>query len=586
MKTLKLFNAVVKRESSETHFVDNNGFIIESGAIWAKDKIISYYEGERLSGNDLNKTFHKSWAKIQNSSRTELMVHQIMHYISTYGSNFTSEIYIPNEILEIPDVNLIYKVIKAYTVEELINKCLSMLKSGVALKEETINDIISVLADELNYTFTGKEGIKNKEAIIKIADMYNVLPYDISYFFRYVIYKATGESILIKNQRTILLIRKSNYNPVYHFKQFGLERLAEVFNRFKPLFLAFKGKCPATINKISKLSKRYHKPLASNILNSVTCEYITDDNKHWLDNATPFALFKALFACHSRVVNKQDTFVYNIRNGKSYTKENSVVDAVYYNYVVLNDYLKKHMDLRGKKIFLPSGIKYSIPTSEKMFVGNIPIGTTFYGDKLAIGVYWENNWGARDLDISSLNIGGKIGWNSEYKQNDELFYSGDITNAPNGAVEYIYAKLLTDPTLILNNVFSGDSKCGYKIIVGSGDEVDRNYMMDPNKLILAEKCVSPQTQTMLGIIIPENNTQKFVILNIGSGSLHVSGNNKNSIMATKALFQQWQNPIYFNDLISMCGAELVEDPKEADFDFSLNLLEKDTFIKFIYENYK
>jgi len=39
---------------------------------------------------------------------------------------------------------------------------------------------------------------------------------------------------------------------------------AEIFNRFKPLFLAFKTKCPKTINKISKLSKTYHKPLVSN----------------------------------------------------------------------------------------------------------------------------------------------------------------------------------------------------------------------------------------------------------------------------------------------------------------------------------
>jgi hypothetical protein len=63
--------------------------------------------------------------------------------------------------------------------------------------------------------------------------------------------------------------------------------------------------------------------------------------------------------------------------------------------------------------------------------------------------------GARDLDLSGLNIAGKIGWNAAYNQGDgQLMYSGDMTSAPNGAVEYLYAnKGLSTPTLVMNNVF-------------------------------------------------------------------------------------------------------------------------------------
>ncbi|MEL6657337.1 MAG: hypothetical protein AAFP77_00090 [Bacteroidota bacterium] len=46
-----------------------------------------------------------------------------------------------------------------------------------------------------------------------------------------------------------------------------------------------------------------------------------------------------------------------------------------------------------------------------MFVGNIPTGSKFYGKAMAVGVYWENAWGARDLDLSGLNIAFEQGGN-------------------------------------------------------------------------------------------------------------------------------------------------------------------------------
>ena len=60
MKTLKLFNAVTAKPSTDKPFVSEDGFIIEPDALWAKDKILAYYKKEKLDGNDLNKTFHKS----------------------------------------------------------------------------------------------------------------------------------------------------------------------------------------------------------------------------------------------------------------------------------------------------------------------------------------------------------------------------------------------------------------------------------------------------------------------------------------------------------------------------------------------
>ena len=598
MNTLKLFNAVVEKKDMlgafASPFVSDAGYVIVPEARWAKDRILDFYEKEKLSGNDLNKTFYKSWKKVVDSTRYELFSDQIRHYLSTYGSNFQDEIFIPDGVVDLPELKLKYKVIRTYTKEEMVKKCLQLLKSGIALKEETIDIILTVLVDELHYEFTGKEGIRNKEAVVKIADLYGILPSDVMEFFRYIIYRATGQSLLIKSNDLIAKIKTTTYNPSVQFKKFGLKKLAEIFNRFKPLFLAFKPKCGATINRIGKLSKTHHKPMISNPLNSVTSSFLNHDDIHWLDNATPFALFKAMSACHTRM-NGQSSFVYRIRNGKSWvTKEeivdNGMVEVNVGNYNRLLNYLKERFDLSDKKIFLPKDIKYALPTSEKMFVGNIPTGTRFYGNKLAVGIYWRDDWGARDLDLSGVNVDGKIGWNAGYYDSgNTLVFSGDITSAPNGAVEYLYARDgLSAPTLVQNNVYSGDPECDYKIVIGKGDKMSRDYMMNPNNLFAEVKCKSVQQQTILGIFLPadkHNTRQYFTLLNFGAGHVRVSGHSPLTSIATEALVQQWSRPLSFNKIVKLLGAEVVNLKEEADFNYELDSLEKDSFTK-IFETLK
>ena len=385
--------------------------------------------------------------------------------------------------------------------------------------------------------------------------------------------------MLIKSNELIELVKSTNFNPSVHFNKFGLENLAEIFNRFKPLFLAFKKQCPKTINKLSKLSKTYHKPLVHNPLNFATSVILSGTEKHWLDNATPYALFKVLSACYSRY-RGQDTFVYRIRNGKSWAQKNETTPVNEINYKFLLDYMRDRFNISNKKIYLPEDIKFALPTSEKMFVGNFPTGTRFYGERLAVGIYWEDSWGARDLDLSGINIGGKVGWDSKYNQNGYLMYSGDITSAPNGAVEYLYAKNgLELPTIIQNNVYSGDNDCGYKIIIGKGDKISREYMINPNNLFAEIKCNSVQKQTVLGIVIPKKERQCFVLLNFGAGQTRVSGRGKASDLTIEALYQQWSKPYSFNKLLGLLNANIVDKPELSDYDFSLYKLERDSFIK-------
>lgn len=582
MLTLKYFNAVLARPTATNEpYISEQGFVIMPEAIWAKDRIINFYTEESLNGNDLNKTFHKSWKKIKESSRSELLIPQILHYLTTYGSDFTEEAYIPNEVLKVPDVKLKYKLIRGLTKEEMTEKCLDLLRSGIALKEETVDDLLSILTDELEYNFTGNEGIKNKEAIVKIADLYHVYPTNPVEFLRYIIYRTTDTSLLIKNDELIEMIRGGSYNPSVPFKEYGLDKLSQIFNRYKPLFLAYKSKCPKTINKIAKLSKTHHKPLVTNALNEVTQRTLDDGDIHWLDNATPYALFKALSACYTRM-RGQNAFVYRIRNGKTWAQERDVLMGVVpINYVFILDYLKSRYSFAEKSFYMPKNVHYALPTSEKMFVGNIPTGTRFSGKKMAVGIYWENEWGANDLDLSGWNIGGKVGWNSSYNQGGgNLMFSGDITHAPNGAVEYLYANRgLSEPTLVINNVFSGSDTAEYKIIIGKGDKISKDYMMNPNNLFADIRTECVQNQMVLGIFIPEGDKQSFVVLNFGAGHARVSGYSETAEIATKALYQQWSYPLGFTEIIKTLGGKVTEDKEKADYDFSLDKLDRDSFTK-------
>ena len=144
---------------------------------------------------------------------------------------------------------------------------------------------------------------------------------------------------------------------------------------------------------------------------------------------------------------------------------------------------------------------------------------------------------------------------------------------------YLYAKNgLNEPTLVNCNIFSGQGNCEYKIIVGKGDKIDYNFMMNPNNLFLETKCQSVQKQNILGMLIPEEEKLCFVILNFGAGQSRVSGNSEITITATKALFQQWSDPISLREIIIGLGGEIVSEIEKSDFNLSLDNLQKDSFI--------
>lgn len=580
--TLKLFNCVPAKEGTQAKLYIQHGLILDQNAVWADKQIQEYYQSNLLKGEDLNKTFHKSWLKILDSTREDLLVEQLKHYFSTYGSDFQEEIYIPEEVLNLQGTKLKFKTIKGYSKEVITTKCLGILGNGLALEQETIEDVLALLS-LLGHTFESLKGINNKEASIIISDKYGIYPEDNISALRYCVYKSTGESLLIKSEDTINAIKSSTFDPSVVFNSVGLIEMSKIFNRFKPLFLSYKKVCPSVINKIARLSKKHHEPLVSNPLNLVTSIKLQESDTHWLENASVFALFKSLNACYTRIHGQVD-FVYRVRNGKSWTKQgknlsesNKKLLGSNFNFIL--KHLKNTINLKGKEFFIPKYVSYALPTSEKMFVGNIPTGTKFIGEKLAVGIYWENSWGATDLDLSGVNLSGKIGWNATYNQEDSLLYSGDMTNAPNGAVEYLHCSGENiPPTLVQNNVYNGDSDCSYKIVVGHGDEVTKEYMMNPEKVLCEVKCKSVQNQMCLGLLKSEGGNNTFTLLNFASGNVRIGGESELSTISCNALVSQYDNQYNLNNLIEYLGGKVVDSMTENSYNLSTDCLEKDTLI--------
>ena len=586
--SLKLFNAVPAGKVSKMHpeVGLEYGVVINEKAMYASTAILAYFQANQLSGKQLNATFHKSWKVIKNSTRLQLLVHQILHYTTTYGTNFQSDfIYIPAEKLDLPKVNkLPLKVIRGLEKQELMDKGLAMLTSGIALEESTIDEVLSLL-DLLGFQFKSVDGIKNKEALVKIIAKTGVYPSNPTAFLRYLVYLATESTLLIKSKPVIEAIKEKRLNIAAHVHYFGLEECSTIFNRFKPIWLAFKANPDnkKVINKISKLSKILHEPMPVDVLNTLTSVmYEEKEVKAALAKVNNFRKIRLLQALNTRL-NSANIFIYRVRNGKSFAKKEFHYGKMeYYQkiYEVVYKDLVASLDLEGLKIKYPSFIDYGLPASEKMFIGNIPMGTKITAKKLVSGVYWRNEWGARDLDLSALSLSGKIGWNSAYK-GEGLLYSGDMTNAKNGATELLYTNSnIVQPALSQLNVYNGEVGCKFKLIVGIADKVSQNYMFNPNELILEVETEAKSRQQILGLFLPEaEGLMSFTLINSGFGNIRVSGNSEHSDNARAALYFQYAKPISFKKILEDAGAILSDE--EYELDLSPEHLQKDTFLNLL-----
>ena len=513
------------------------------------------YIAHFLASGDMqyNSTFYKTWNDVTNKSRFELFVDQVLHYMTTYGTDFSMEAYLPNVNPEEPAFNT-YKAISPITYGDLYVKCLGMLQSGIALKSETVTiltDYIITFAKWRNMS-VDVDSIKNREALVIICDALGVMPKDGAKLFAHIIYKITGDTMIIKNRDMRKRIQTKMRHSHYDIKSYRglwlsldlnqMVALASVYNRYKPLFIAFKDKTDpvmnAIINKIGHMSKKCHKPMKrgfwETVLNSHVDEVVLRSE---VSKATNFKLLQVMQSIRERLLMVCDNTpnMILVRNGKIFIKDNTYSPecAKFFDwetkYNVCCEQLVSNLSKKACKVKLPEKYVLMCPTSEKNFIGDFPMGTYCQmGENSVVGIYWRNDWGTHDFDLSFNDINSnRIGWNSDYYNEDQsVIYSGDITNAPNGANEVLHFRGTAShpiPNGVVNiNRYLGNAGSKYKVFFGTDDwsnvnKADKrngNYMVDPNNLQLEATMKSDEmSQQTIGMIVDS----KFYFYSLSCG---------------------------------------------------------------------
>lgn len=607
---LSLFGAVLSQQmpvernvkKEEKLFVDYNVVLLPS-AQYAVDEIFTHIQKNKKTAKQLNATFYRSWNDVLSKTRFELLIDQIIHYATTYGTNFEGEMYVPanysNLELSEEEAKLPVSFISCLTEDELADKAIKLLSSGVALKQETVEEVLELL-DLMSKLVQLAHKITNKEAKIVAAEKYGLISvFNQSDLIRYLVFKATGNTLLIKNQKTVEDIIASKLDVSETLNAYGISLVAESFNRYKPLYLAFKKANPnnaQVINKISKLSKVLHKPMFENPLNMITANIFTKEDLKFLETSSVPTLIRGYNA--ALLGSEYSSYsAYVVRNGKMWvSEEKNVVNkesmrVAKINGDILKDIIVEKLgkNFEGKKVFIPKEIEYGLPLSEKQMCGNIP-NNTIISTKgtLCVGAYWDKGYNVRDIDLSGISTSGeKYGWNAGYySESGNIVYSGDMTSpGPDGAVEYLTVKNnkkdqsleIIDVTI---NSFAGEDEYKFDIVVGltNDDDIESKAMMKPKDLIFSGERNTSSRGNSLGLIVIEGDHKRFVFAPSETSNLRVSRNNAVRQEATNAaMLHKIKYSLTLNKLIELLGGEIVHEMEQDAIDLSPQNINKDFF---------
>ena len=635
-----LYKSYVTNKKNSSIVFDNdalrNGVLIDNKC---KKQIIALaIKIWGINGYLLNQTFHKSLDKVISTDMEELIIEQIMHYITTYGYEKMGiynkdTVYIPKEKLDVPELNEDIKFINIVpiTQDELKKRLWNLITSKIPLSSKTIKCIIN-LSDYLNVDNDNIDMITNKEVKIALYDKLKIVPRNNIEFLRYLIYKLTNQTLLIKDKKTFKYLNESNKTLALkmindYIEVNSLVPLSEIFNRFKPLFLSLKTsnafyfneknekimsknniltkdqkELNKIINKISKLSKRYHKPFKSNDLDNFIIWYKDNYKKDnfikllniSLEHESIWRIIKLrnyIYLINSNIVSR----VYKIRNGKTWITNKYQEIKINKDIINILDKIiidKLKSNVLEKKIYIDNDVDLMLPESEKQFVGNIPFSSSIdiKRDNLLVGIHWFNIQEERvDLDLKIIANEYNIGWDCEYKVGDELVFTGDMTDAPYplGASEYIYIdKKVKNGTFSLkvNNYTNDIDNIEYDIIIArkTKDELKENYIVNPNDIIIKipkNVITIGQSEHSLGNIIIENNKIKLIFSDLSTSNRRTSSNSEIEEILRKYLVNENNVKCKLKDYLKKAGAIIVNSNSDADIDLSINNLNKDSIIK-------
>ena len=466
------------------------------------------------SNDAIQSSFYKLMSSVENASDFELLLTQLIHYsaLNEDGSLQSTELYEPEKVENQElfknandDYSTIFKHIEVITHNEAQELIKDMICGSAPLDFEDVTKLKLLLIEFVNIEEIVNLDIQNKELMCQLFDYinenlsnqeYQFVPKDPIEFLRYIVYSLTNSTLLIKNKE---LYNSLSYNLEYddtklynlmlsYINNYDIKYLASIFNRFKPIFLSLKtNNTKSMINKISRLSKKYHKGMVRDKLaNAIDMldknELSLYDLLQYIQNKEPDAyqlvklynassqkldqLYDALvdskYYDHSLqkfnssklvndksiILNQEISNLYKIRNGKTFIKHKNdqlkfnQSDRKFIDYIdmhfKLQDYLedlfitKTNNNLKNYVIRLDElndHVSYKVPTSSKNFIGHVPEYSVVKLDSnlnTSLGITWQENI---DLDLSmhDINSDEYLAWNRRKRSNDySLLFSGDM----------------------------------------------------------------------------------------------------------------------------------------------------------------
>ena len=529
---VKLFHCIPRTETETSHnvmdgaslvargilFINEDGTVAET--VYRPDAVVAIHLFG-LSNQDWVNSLHASWDKVRNAPMEQLVLEQAVHYFSTYGLEGLGLDAAPLFPLENICVDLDSSPnVKALTIIRYISDAdaVEMLSKYLSRTPAPHKDLFNDLVKLAKIAEIHPDNIASFELKVTQYRNMGIVPTNAQDFLRYLVYEITDSAMLIKNNKTIDIIRsKCPANDVAYlaFKNANLPELAKGFYRFKPLFLAFKAdkRCRPYINRIRKLANKYHVPMdgvnAQNLMNltrqavQVKDFALVDAAIHGCNVRKSIAILNyiraevnrfnsiitsnassddgALMECKE---STEITPLYFIRNGKIFVDINrSFSGGEIHDKLMMLEELEKRVlrhlkemlngKLTDKVFYIPAEMHYTAPISEKQFIGNIPYGSFIElpeRDSLCVAVRWNNVDNHRvDLDLHMYSALRAFGWNANVRSDSrDVLYSGDVTDASEGAVEaYQYQPCTDEKFLLTLNEFSGPKNVPFQLFMTS-----------------------------------------------------------------------------------------------------------------------
>ena len=544
-----------------------------------------------------NATFYKEWTDVISKNRFELLIDQIRHYASTYGTSFTEgNGYVPND----GSVKVAFddmKVLEPIDLGELATKCQSVLQSGIALKDATMK----VLADFVYDFIAGAENdrrtvsrflssIKNKEAQCYLSTRFSILPEDEFGMLRCIVHAYTGNCMLIKSKATVGTIKAAAHrvNPLVSMTDSQIKTLSKIFFRFKPLFLAMKtAKTSKVINAMRRMAEKNHTPFHAGFWETIVkTPRPASDVANRLSDLDNFRKIRLMMLIKEKLNTETTSGVFVIRNGRTWVREDykPKYDKNWLNrlYYPIEESLVSSLKAKACKVKFPEYYDIALPTSEKTFVGNFPYGTSFALAKdNVIGIYWRNEWGTHDFDLNYTDLNGnRIAWNTGfYNGNQSVVHSGDMTNADPDAAELLFIEDSAPDGIVKNNRYNGREGSKFRFFFATEKCPKSNFrghMVNPNNIKFDTMLVSEDDcEQTIGMVIDN----RFFLMDVKSGKRIVSRSGSFSRTIIENMRCKTKGFIGLKEILLRAGFEIAEEGEKPEIDFTN--LEKDTIINLL-----